>query len=270
MKSLRPFWRYFGAKWKIAGRYPAPLCGTIVEPFAGAAVYSLRWPDRNVVLVEKYPAVAEVWRWLIGASRADALAIPYVECVDDLPSTASDGVRLLVGFMLGAGDTRPRARMSPMVRRDGGWNRERLAEQVVQIKHWRIIEGDYTGAPDIEATWFVDPPYQEAGGKSRRPGARGRVRYPHGSDALDFAALGSWCRTRRGQAIVCENVGTSWLPFEPLADAQSVGHGISREAVWTSEATEVVGRGPAPVGDVVDRRPPRRERTRSLDNVHEP
>lgn len=253
--TLRPFWRYFGAKWRAAPFYPAPRHTTIIEPFAGAAGYSLRHAERAVILVERDPRVAEVWRWLIGSSPADLRAIPLVECVDDLPAATPEGARLLVGFGFGAGDSRPRRRMSPMIRRDGGWPRERLASQVAAIKHWRIIEGDYTEAPDLEATYFVDPPYQIAGARDTRPGARGRVRYPHGADAIDFMALGQWCRTRQGQVIACENVGATWLPFEPLRDFQSARPGgVSREAVWL---------GGVAVGDQVE---PDGMRPRCADN----
>lgn len=233
---LWPFWRYFGAKWKIARSYPLPRHRVIVEPFAGAAGYALRHYRHDVVLVEKYPIVAEVWRFLIGASRADVLQIPYVEHVDDLPSSTPVGARYLVGFMLGAGDSRPRPKMSSMVRRDGGWKPDRLADQVDRIKHWRIIEGDYALAPDVEATWFVDSPYQERGGRDKRPGAKGRVRYPHGSDDIDFTTLATWCRSRRGQVITCENVGATWLPFRPLGRFGAASPGArSHEAVWTNE-----------------------------------
>jgi len=45
MSGLRPFWRYYGGKWRAAPSYPSPRCETIIEPFAGAAGYSLRYPD---------------------------------------------------------------------------------------------------------------------------------------------------------------------------------------------------------------------------------
>lgn len=237
--TLRPFWRYFGGKWRAAPRYPAPLHRTIVEPFAGSAGYALRFADREVVLVEKNPVIAEVWRFLIGASRREIERLPPVERLDELPASTPEGARYLIGLAFGAGDTRPRQAVSPMVRRDGGWARlrDRCADQVESIKHWRIVEGDYTAAPDVTATWFVDPPYHVAGGRAKAAKDKGRVRYPFGADAIDFAALGTWCRERRGQVLVCEQAGASWLPFEPLGLAQTVGRGHAGEAFWTNGRT---------------------------------
>ena len=238
MSSLRPFWRYFGAKWRSAPRYPTPTHDTIVEPFAGAAGYALRYPDRRVILVERYAVVAAVWRYLI-AVRADELrTIPAVECVDDLPSWVPQEARWLIGLRFGAGDSRPRARVSPMVRRDGGFDLASIADQVERIRHWTIIEGDYTQAPDTVATWFVDPPYQTAGSRSRAPGQHRRVRYPHGGDSIDYAALGAWTAARRGQVIACENVGATWLPFTPFGRRSSVCPGrFHNEAIWIGGAT---------------------------------
>src|SRR5689334_5925034 len=84
--SLKPFWRYYGGKWRAAPRYPTPLHDTIVEPFAGAAGYSLRYPDRRVILVDAYPVIAGMWRYLIRVSADEIRRIPEVEHVDALPS----------------------------------------------------------------------------------------------------------------------------------------------------------------------------------------
>ena len=50
---IRPFWKFYGGKWRAAPRYPRPLYSTIVEPFAGAAGYSTRYYQRDIILVEK-------------------------------------------------------------------------------------------------------------------------------------------------------------------------------------------------------------------------
>jgi hypothetical protein len=50
---LKPFFSYFGAKWRLAPKYPPPLHRTIVELFAGSACYATSYADREVILVEK-------------------------------------------------------------------------------------------------------------------------------------------------------------------------------------------------------------------------
>ena len=110
MTVLRPFWQYYGGKWRAAPKYPAPTHGTIVEPFAGAAGYSLRHYERNVILVEKDPTIAGIWDFLIRSGPAEILAIPLVEAVADLPDTVPQEARDLVGFWLNAAVTSPWAR----------------------------------------------------------------------------------------------------------------------------------------------------------------
>ncbi len=243
--TLRPFWRYFGGKWRHSQsrHYPNPNHGVIVEPFAGSAGYALYWSGvfwpRDVILVEKNPIIAEIWRYLIATSSSEIARIPDVDHVDDLPSSTPEAARLFVGMCFGAGDTRPRVAVSSMVRRDGEWKRlrDRAVVQVGRIRHWRIIEGDYTLAPNVTATWFVDSPYHVAGARASKAD-RGRVRYPNGADDIDFMQLADWCRSRKGQIIVCEQPGASWLPFRSLGETQSVGDRWSGEVVWTNDTTE--------------------------------
>lgn len=235
MKPLKPFWRYYGAKWRAAPSYPAPLYDTIVEPFAGAAGYSLHYPHKNVILVDLYPVVAGIWRWLIGATPDEVRAIPLVDSVDDLPAWVPVGARDLIGFSMNTATTSPRRSLSAgcrALRAKGrkfyGWTealRERVAEQVPRIKHWQIIEGDYTQVPDIEATWFIDAMYQGKAGEH----------YVHGSRGFDYDALAAWCLERRGQRIVCEGAGADWLPFRPHGEFKAGPRSQhSSEMIWTS------------------------------------
>lgn len=231
---LAPFIRYYGGKWRSvhAGRYPQPLHSTIVEPFAGAAGYACHYPHLNVLLVERYPVLAEMWRWLIAATPDDVRRIPLVDSVDDLPRWTDYGARTLVGFSMNAATSSPRRTLSTAARKlreNGrqlyGWTealRERVASQVSRIKHWQIIEGDYTAAPNVEATWFIDPPYVMAGNH-----------YPHGASEIHYAELAAWCRARKGQPIVCEQAGAKWLPFRTLGAAKSGPRTrVTLEAVW--------------------------------------
>lgn len=231
--TLKPFFTFYGGKWRAAPRYPAPRFDTIVEPFAGAAGYSVRHAHLRVVLVERDPLIAETWRYLLRVKPSEILSLPDIamdQTVNDLDVVPE--ARRLIGWWLNKGTAAtslsPGAWMRGGARPNSFWGRavrERLAEQIEHIRHWTLIEGDYTDAPDIDATWFIDPPYEQAG-----------KHYRFGSKSLDFAALGDWCRTRRGQVMVCENVGAEWLPFEPWIDikASEAKHGgrVSREALW--------------------------------------
>lgn len=229
--ALNAFFTYLGGKTHASRYYPPPAHPTIVEPFAGAAGYSVRYHRRRVILVEKNPEIAGIWRYLIGVSARELLGIP------DVPPEGVSSMRLcpearsLVGFNCGSvsGD-RGAERITSWGKKEPtcSWGpilRARLASQVERIRHWRIIEGDYSLAPDVEATWFVDPPYQVEGESYACP-----------SSAIDFRALGKWCRARRGQIMVCENEGATWLPFEPFrflpTTAWKRQNGGSVEVLW--------------------------------------
>lgn len=231
--SLNNFFRYFGGKAVIARYYPKPLHETIVEPFAGGAGYSLRHHYKRVVLIEKDPKTASVWRYLLRSSPRDLLALPSLEVgqgVDTLD--VCEEARALISMWMTYGAASQQGRiLSPHALEDpdGWWGRTvraRLAWQVEKIRHWQIIEGDYTQAPDVEATWFVDPPYEIAG----------RGTYSCDATGIDFAELGAWCKTRRGQVMVCENEGASWLPFKTFRTTKATGtYRLSREAIWTND-----------------------------------
>lgn len=235
MSALRPFWRYYGGKWRAAPRYPRPTRSHIVEPFAGSAGYALRYPDLDVTLVDVYPVVAGIWRLLISASADEIRRIPCVDDVDDLPSWVPQEARWLVGFHMNDATVSPRKRLSvgkirhrEAGRKLEGWSeasRERVASQVGRIRHWRILERSYESIPDYDATWFVDPPYNNKAGSH----------YVHSS--VDYPRLAEWCRARRGQVIVCENDGAAWLPFREFATFQPGINGRgSREVIWTAES----------------------------------
>lgn len=234
--TLKPFFTYFGGKWRAAPHYPEPQHPTIIEPFAGAAGYSLRYPDRNVILNDLDPKVAGTWDYIIHAPESEIRALPLYdgtwETVQDLhiPQEA----RWLIGWWLNKGSAQPCNKPSTWMR--GGtrptsyWGaeiRERIASQQAHVRHWRITMTDYGQMPPVEGTWFVDPPYAKAG----KP-------YRQNSMSINFSHLGSWARSRPGQVIVCENSGAQWMPFRFLRNTKaSPGHGragTSREVIWTN------------------------------------
>lgn len=235
IQQLRPFFGYYGGKWRDALKhYPAPQHDIIIEPFAGSAGYSLRYFDRKVILCEIDPVLAGIWRYLIRATPSEILSIPDVELdesVDDLKVCPE--ARWLVGLWLNRGAASPRKRPSKWMRegiRPGSfWGarvRQTIAGQVEAIRHWQVLNCSYTECPVQKgaATWFVDPPYAAAG-----------KHYRFGSEQIDYDALATWCRSRRGQVIVCENEGASWLPFQQLADVKTTrAERRSKEVVWLS------------------------------------
>ena len=233
MKRLRPFFNYFGSKYRIAPKYPKPKYDTIVEPFAGAASYSCLHYDKNVILMERDPRVVEIWRYLINASPEKILALPDVE--PDTPIFDLDvpkGAKYLISrwcWISGSGFCRKPSPSSVRYRDSGSariWIRqvrERLAEQVQYIRHWYVL-----GACDSlfvqggePATWFVDPPYQRLGRE-----------YKYKLQASDYAVLADWCKSRKGQVIVCESEGADWLPFEKLCQNHGNRSTKSHEMMW--------------------------------------
>lgn len=235
MKPLRPFFSYYGAKWRIAKTYPAPEYPVVIEPFAGSACYSLHHHDRRVVLVEKNPVLAGIWAYLVSATPAEIRRLPFLrpdQTVEDLKGIPQEA-RDLIGFWCcrsGAAPAKgPNAWMKKHAEGYPGsfWGpraKERIASQVEAIRHWEIWQGDYRECLNRvnPATYFVDPPYQEAG-----------KFYTYGPDQLDYPALAEWCRTRNGQVIVCENEGANWLPFQPHKEIWGTRK-KSKEVVWVA------------------------------------
>lgn len=229
---------YFGSKWRAAKKhYPAPEHNTIIEPFAGGAGYALNYHEKDVILCEIDPIVFGVWDYLIKSRPEEILELPLLEptqSVDDL--NIHQEARWLIGFWVNSAVPYPRKTPSKWMRDmmasdrpySGYWGRrqrERIAWQSGQIKHWQAKNCSYADLQHAgEATWYVDPPYQEMG-----------KHYRFGSSQMDYESLAEWCKSREGQVIVCENEGATWLPFGPLASLATARHGRrSEEVIWTN------------------------------------
>ena len=96
---LKPFFPFYGSKWRDAKRYAGPLTELVIEPFAGSAGYSTFYEPQQVLLNDVDPIICGVWDYLIKASMQEILKLPDLEVgqsVDslDLPQEA----RWLIGF----------------------------------------------------------------------------------------------------------------------------------------------------------------------------
>jgi hypothetical protein len=232
---VKPIFPFYGSKWRDAKRYPPPTHGIVIEPFAGSAGYSLWHAPRKVLLIDADPIIVGVWEYLIGASEAEILALPDLELgqsTDDL--ALPQEARWLIGFWLNRGSASPKKTQTAFSRRTERqqlvWSeraRQRIVGELDGVRHWKVRHGSYEDCPTAfggadRTTYFVDPPYVDKG------------RY-YRINHVDHAKVGAWCRTLPGQAIVCEQDGADWLPFESLATIKST-KGTSAEAVWLHES----------------------------------
>lgn len=224
---IKPLFPYYGSKWRDAKRYPAPHNGYVIEPFAGSAGYSLYYEPARVRLLDVDPIIVGVWEYLIRVRASEILALPDLDVgqsVDDLhlPQEA----RWLIGFWLNRGSAQPKKTKTAYSARTERsqliWSeraRARIASDVHKVDDWVIKQASYDSESYVDATYFVDPPYVDKG------------RYYRFSD-VDYASLGLWC-TWCPRAIVCEQAGADWLPFQQLATIKS-SKGTSEEVIFLS------------------------------------
>ena len=225
-------WSYYGSKGKIVKEYPFPTESKIVEPFAGSARYSLLHWEKEVILVDKYNVITDLWGWLQKCVPSDILSLPSLnggDNLDDIKSLSLNEKRLL-GFLINQGSSTPKktvskifgnGKMGELIERD----KKRIASNLHKIRHWTIIHGDYLCLSDIKATWFIDPPYQHGG-----QWYKSSVNNQH----IDFQSLSEWSRNRQGQVVVCENSKADWMNFKFLSDMSGAKY-KTKEVIWYKE-----------------------------------
>jgi len=217
---------YYGSKSKVVDYYPPPKHKRIIEPFAGSARYSLKYWQNDVLLMDKYPLVIEVWNYLKNASEQDILKLPRLntgQTIDDFK--LSDIERKFMGFMVSDGTTGRRRTASYFAVKRMDKKFSFIIKNLHKIKHWEIRLGSYENLINEEATWFVDPPYQFGGHE-----------YKMSNKDINFKELAEWCESRNGQVIVCENTKADWLPFKPMKEMQGTMFKTT-EAIWSNHKT---------------------------------
>jgi len=215
-------WSYYGRKKQIIKKYPKPNKDLIIEPFAGTASYAYEYWEKDVVLIDTFDIIIKIYRYLQKASPNDILSLPEFDDGEyflDRCQYLCDEERWLIGFCSNQGSERPRHTAGRMNFNYWKNDKKRIANDLYKIKHWNFVLGDYHTVANMDATWFIDPPYQC------------QNRYVHNS--IDYEELSVWCKSRKGQVIVCENSSANWMNFVPLTNL----HGQKTktlEMIWTN------------------------------------
>ncbi|MGB1041629.1 MAG: hypothetical protein ACPGVD_12200 [Flavobacteriales bacterium] len=221
-------WSYYGSKSKLVHYYPKPKFDLIIEPFAGSAKYSLKYFEKDVLLIDKYEKLVRIWKWLQKCSINDIKKLPSPKLGEAINREMFDCDEQfwLMGFIVQDGVNAPRKTVSKFVaNRNIETKKKNIYENLFKIKHWEIKHGTYEDIQNTKATWFIDPPYQYGG-----------EYYIESNKKIDFQYLGKWCKTRNGQVIVCENTKANWLPFNAMVEFQGTIHKTT-EAIWCNELT---------------------------------
>lgn len=211
---------YYGRKKKLSKHYPQPQFDKIVEPFAGSAAYSLHgsnW-EKEVLLVEKDKQVYDIWYWLINeATQKDVDTLPELK-----KGEKSSELLHIIHCASKMAFSYKTITVTEIMARNWEVTRRVFQKDLYKVKHWIIQHSDYTNAPDIEATWFIDPPYQGAPGMG----------YNCSSKSIDYAHLADWVRSRSGEVLCCEGQDATYLPFQQLVELVGVAGKKSKEMLY--------------------------------------
>lgn len=224
---------YYGSKNILARYYQRPRYPLIVEPFAGSASYSVWHLARNMklhaLLMDKDVRVCAAWRWLkeqtpesiraLRTPKEGEVTSNFFEMTTSASTASLNCKKMTVSARMARRIPRMWAKISGLL-----WILPRI----------EVRWCSYEECEDLEATWFIDPPYQQTGSGLHGNG--------YGKDCrakdLDFARLGEWCLGRKGQVIVTEKEGADWLPFKPIRYAKDSLDKRYVEMVWNSEPDE--------------------------------
>lgn len=233
---------YYGGKSKIAHLYPAPDHRLIIEPFAGSAAYA--WlhrkaddgTSRDVWLNDLDPRTYSIWKFLTTEGALDAVEA-YVPDevragtkISEIIPSDLPGLVEVCRAEANQGTQGARG-VHDQVTSMGAkcWKvKRKLREVIPEVANWKITNESYKDLFNVEATWFVDPPYSNSAGNRYR------------TNDVDYAELGWWCLNRKGQVIVCENLGATWLDFQPIEHPRvsirsRYQKADAKEVMWTNQ-----------------------------------
>lgn len=220
-------WSYYGSKSKIVDLYPPPKYNKIIEPFAGTGRYSLKYWENDILLIDKADIIINIWHYLQSCSKKDILKLPILKPGVDIRTVNLEEHEVnFMRFFIGQGMGEPIWKVTKRTSEKRQIAlRNKIANNLYKIKHWKILKDDYKNINNEEAVWFIDPPYQFGGHK-----------YIESNKNIDFKNLAAWSKSRLGQVIVCENNKASWMDFKPMVKING-SHAKSIECIWSNLET---------------------------------
>jgi len=204
---------YYGGKGKLSSQYPKPKYDRIVEPFAGGAAYSFLHYKHDVVLYEIDPEVVEMLKFLRDGDINIINRIPdkvkkgdnVYDIMDKMNCEIPIALKniLISSTNLGTFGTKNHPKMITQFAA-GDWERNtkrKLLYWNCRIKHWKIRNNPYEQMKMYKSnsTFFIDPPYSNKAGKL----------YKYSN--IDYDHLKEWISKLKGQIIICENKGSTWI-----------------------------------------------------------
>jgi len=209
---------YFGRKGRLAPKYPAPQHDLVIEPFAGSGAYSLYWKPEDALLIDIDPHVVDLWHQIIDLGPEGIEAYPPPE----VGSRTSESWHLAAMASKSGSPGGGSMKVSKFALQNFETSRRMALRSHAVGSRFSYTQGTYRDAPSVEATWFIDPPYQAV-----------KTGYRSGSSTVDFWDLGEWVMERKGLVIVCEGPGASWLPFRPFLNLRALNGFDSKGSLKT-------------------------------------
>ena len=205
---MRTAFSFYGGKGMLSSKYPPPKYKTIVEPFAGGAAYSLKYYNHDCILIEKNKDVCAVWEYIKNPNKKELEKIPQHITpgmkVSDFKIDNPAFINIL-RFAANVGTGGTKKKMETITKIGAKHFYKNTVQKILfwtdKIKHWQIYNGDYFDFDFGEASYFIDPPYQNQAG----------TLYKYGSKVIDYTNLKKYISTLKGQIIICENSESEWI-----------------------------------------------------------
>lgn len=224
---------YYGAKNQLAKYYPNPSYNFIIEPFAGSAAYSVYHLNKNenlnALIIEKDKRVYDTWKYLLACSATDIINYPTPEIGEQ-----TTDFLIMTCSVSNATSKCKSMKFTPRIAKVFGIQQQRIVRLIHISNRIELVYGDYRDAKNIEATWFIDPPYQldhKVTTKTVFPNGNG-YSLSCNADKLDYNELSNFCQNRKGQCIVCEKNNANWLPFQQFNTNKNSLNKIYKELIW--------------------------------------